>query len=109
MNLADILTLAKQGYKPGDIKELISMAETVEAKPEPEKEPEIKEDPKEPEKAVEDPATEPKESPQPEESAKIKELEDKIKELQQANISKDISKQQEDPEEILKDLVTSFM
>lgn len=109
MNLADILTLAKQGYKPGDIKELISTAETVEAPQEPEKEPDIKEDPKEPEKAIEDTATEPKESPQPEENAKIKELEDKIKELQQANISKDISGQQEDPEDIIKDLVTSFM
>ena len=33
MNLSDIITLAKQGYKPGDIRELIELAKT--AAPEP--------------------------------------------------------------------------
>lgn len=37
MTLQDILALAKQGYKPGDIKELISLAEEK-AEPEPQPE-----------------------------------------------------------------------
>ena len=35
MNLSDIITLAKQGYKPGDIKELIELSKTVPEQPEP--------------------------------------------------------------------------
>lgn len=50
MNLTDIITLAKQGYKPGDIKELIELSK---AEPEPKKDPEPAiippEEPKEPE------------------------------------------------------------
>ena len=38
MNLTDIITLAKQGYKPGDIKELIELSKAAE--PEPKKDPE---------------------------------------------------------------------
>lgn len=34
MNLSDILTLAKQGFKAADIKELIALADTKESKPE---------------------------------------------------------------------------
>lgn len=54
MTIADIIALAKQGFKPGDIKEIIELAKTVPepepfnppAKdPEPVPEPEIKTDP----------------------------------------------------------------
>ena len=42
MNLKDIIELAKQGYKPSDIKELIALSQEPEQKPEqkPEQEPE---------------------------------------------------------------------
>lgn len=42
MNFTDIMTLAKQGYKPGDIKELIEVSQALD-------EAKVKEDPKPPE------------------------------------------------------------
>lgn len=42
MNFTDIMTLAKQGYKPGDIKELIEASQALD-------EAKVKEDPKPPE------------------------------------------------------------
>lgn len=36
MNLTDIITLAKQGYKPGDIRELIELSKVSEPEPQPE-------------------------------------------------------------------------
>lgn len=53
MTLTDIITLAKQGYKPGDIKEIIELSKAAEPDPEPKKDPEpvnvSPEEPKEPE------------------------------------------------------------
>lgn len=52
MTIADIIALAKQGYKPGDIRDLIELSKTIPEpepfnapakKPEPEPEPEEKE------------------------------------------------------------------
>ena len=58
LNLNDIIALAKQGYKPADVKELIELSKTAEAsdadqeqpKDIPEEVPEEKEAPKEEEK-----------------------------------------------------------
>ena len=50
MTLTDIIALAKQGYKPGDIKELIEIAKTAE--PEDKTEPPV-EPPAEPEDKTE--------------------------------------------------------
>ena len=44
MKLSDIITLAKQGYKPADIRELISIAEDSEPEPQPEPQPEVNPD-----------------------------------------------------------------
>lgn len=46
MNIKDIIALAKAGYKPGEIKELLELAVP---EPEPEKEPEPEPEQKEPE------------------------------------------------------------
>ena len=40
MNLKDIIELAKQGYKPNDIKELIALSQEPEPEQEPEQDPE---------------------------------------------------------------------
>jgi hypothetical protein len=52
MTIADIIALAKQGFKPGDIKEIIELSKTAPKDTEPEKAPEPVKDP-EPEKAPE--------------------------------------------------------
>ena len=55
MKFEDIIALAKQGYKPTDIKELVALAEQEEPKEEPKKEPkeQPKEEPKESNKEIE--------------------------------------------------------
>lgn len=56
MKISDIIELAKLGYKPGDIKELLSM-ETDKKDPEPDdkKDPEPEKDPEPDKKDPEDP------------------------------------------------------
>lgn len=115
MNLADIIALAKAGYKPNDIKELIELGKEAQTS------------------GVEKPAeAEPKEAPQPEpektdekpapaesgETDKIKELE-----AQLAQVRKDLEKAQKqntnrdnsgaagspDPQAVLNDIARKFM
>lgn len=114
MKFSDILALAKQGYKPSDIKELISLTEDTQTS------------------GTEEPAeTAPKEVTQPEpakvidtpaptaigESDKIKELE-----AQLAQVRKDLEKAQKnntkhdnsgepppDRQQVLNDIVRGFM
>ena len=59
MKFSDILDLARQGYKPSDIRELLSMTE-----PEPEQKPETKPEPEQ--KPEPKPETEPEPEPKPE-------------------------------------------
>ena len=109
MTIADIIALAKQGYKPGDIKELIELAKTV---PEPESEPEKKE----PEKK--EPESEP-EKKKPEfdyaaEIEKLKQENEKIKtDLAAAQAenrrASNPETETESDEDALKDIVVSFM
>lgn len=55
MNFTDILSLAKQGYKPSDIKELVEINQALEQAKEPEpKEPEVKEEPAKPNAELEE-------------------------------------------------------
>ena len=114
MTIADIIALAKQGYKPGDIKELIELAKTV---PEPESEPEKKEpEKKEPEKK--EPESEP-EKKKPEfdyaaEIEKLKQENEKIKtDLAAAQAenrrASNPETETESDEDALKDIVVSFM
>ena len=58
LNLNDIIALAKQGYKPADVKELIELSKTVEASEEDQQQP--KEVPEQPEEVKEAPKEEQK-------------------------------------------------
>ena len=115
MNLTDIIALAKAGYKPNDIRELIELGKESQTT------------------GVEKPAeTEPKEAPQPDQektvekpAAAVTGETDKIKELeaQLAQVRKDLEKAQnknisrdnssaagpEDPQAVLNDIARSFM
>ena len=117
MNLTDIVALAKQGYKPSDIKELLDLVSSKEEKPKEEKD--IQEEKTE---QHEDGKEQPDEAPKnsTEDSSdntnvidykkKIAELEEKVKSLQSANVHKDNSdSKQESDEDILNDITRSFM
>ncbi len=114
MNLSDIIALAKAGYKPKDIKELIELgkeAQTTGAEEPAETDP--KEDPQpEPEKAPAEPA-----SADPG-AIKIKELEAQLAQVRQDlakaqrnNTSRDNSGAAgpEDPQAVLNDIARKFM
>lgn len=103
MKFSEIITLAKQGYKPGDIKELMSLADPEEEKADPE--PEKKET--EPEKKNPEP-----EKKEPEENYKVivEKLKKQIADLQQQNTRTDISREQfKTDQEILNDLYKSII
>lgn len=117
MTIADIVALAKQGYKPSDIKELLEMVSSKEEKPTEEKD--IQEEKTE---QHEDGKEQPNEAPKnsTEDSSeqasvidykkKVAELEEKVKSLQNANVHKDNSDvQTESDEDILNDITRSFM
>ena len=106
MKLEDIIALAKQGYKPADIKELVALADT-------EPKEELKEEPKE----------EPKEQPkeEPKQSAEVEELKQLIlkqteqlnnsqkalEELQKGNTREDLVNSNDKPK-TLDDIVRDF-
>ena len=91
MKLEDIIALAKAGYKPSDIKELVKLAE----------EPEEPNEPEEPE--------EPKEPKEPDERDKqIEELQDQIKKLQDSKSREDISGDKHDKESLV-DIFRDFI
>lgn len=110
LNFGDIVALAKQGYKPADIKELMALdiPETNEA---PETETPA-ENPAPPEKS-EDPATSAKATEQPEEDKtkdeEIEALKAKVAELQKTNQTVNQSGNTPDPQKDLDDMVRSFM
>ena len=117
MNLTDIVALAKQGYKPSDIKELLDMVSSKEEQPKEENN--IQEEKME---QHEDGKEQPEEAPKnsTEDSSekasvidykkKIAELEEKVKSLQSANVHKDNSdSKQESDEDILNNITRSFM
>ena len=113
MTIADIIALAKQGYKPGDIKELIELAKTVpESEPE-KKEPEKKEpEKKEPEKK--EPEKKEHEFDYAAEIEKLKQENEKIKtDLATAQAenrrASNPETETESDEDVLKDIVLSFM
>lgn len=110
LQIADIIALAKQGYKPADIKELLAI-ETPDA-PEP-----VQEEQPQPETAqaeITQQVTEP-ETTTPAKATGltgndvVEELKATIKELQQANIHQDISGNVKDPQEDLNELVRAYM
>ena len=113
MILTDIIALAKAGYSPKDIKDLIALAEPTPQAPEaPDPEPEKKPEPETP--SIEEPT---KEIPAIDEKSnvidyqeKVKELEAKIAEMQKENVSKDISgNETKSDDDFLADLVRKYM
>lgn len=111
MKLADIIALAKQGYTPADIRDLLSIAEETSEKSEesaPDPEPAQVVEP-----VAEEPAAEGQRPAQTEDRTyeKITELENKIKGLQAENTRR--PRPEEPPkksdEDILKDMARRFM
>ena len=107
MKFSDILALAKNGYSPKDIKDLLALADPEEPEPEPEPQPEPEPEP-EPQP---EPEPEPEPQPDPEDKdAKIIDLEKKIAELQKLNTTKDLSdKKPKSDDDIFKELMKEFM
>lgn len=115
LNLNDIIALAKQGYKPSDIKELIELSKTEEASEDqkvqpteiPEDKPEEKEAPKEEDQKdgadSEDKIVDYKK--------KAEELEKKLSEMQKANTKQnaDKSENKKSDAELFADVMKSFM
>ena len=106
MKLEDIIALAKQGYKPADIKELVALADT-EPKEQPKEEP--KEEPKE------QPKEEPKHSAEVEELKKLilnqteqlNASQKALEELQKGNTREDLLNSN-DKQKTLNDIVRDF-
>lgn len=107
MILTDIITLASKGYKPSDIKELLELGNALEDKPE---EPAEDKEPEAREEKLEDPKPE-NENPDPEKEklqAEIISLQEKIKELQRDNTTREISGEVKTDEEKFEELVKDF-
>ena len=109
LQIADIIALAKQGYKPGDIKELLAIE--IPDAPEP-----VQEEQPQPETAqaeITQQVTEPETTTPAKATGQtgndVEELKATIKELQQANIHQDISGNVKDPQEDLNELVRAYM
>lgn len=108
LNITDIIALAKQGYKPSDIKELLELGQATEPIPDesaqgetPDEKETIPEDKPEPEK--EDPEKDAEAL-----RAEIISLNDKIKELQKQNTKQDISGEVKSDMEKFEELVKNF-
>ena len=111
LNFGDIVALAKQGYKPADIKELMTL-DIPEAPETPESPETGKEDPTPAPEPTDDPATEAKATPQPGEVDKDKEIEElkkTVAELQKTKQSENQAGNAPDPQKDLDDIVRSFM
>ena len=110
MIITDIIALAKAGYTPKDVKDLIALDKAESAE---EPKAEGAEEPKA--ESAEEPEAEGTEEPKAEGAdiidyqAKVAELERKIADMQKENTSKDISKDKKDTEDVLKELVRAYM
>lgn len=110
IQFTDILALAKQGYKPADIKELLAIETTDVSEP-------IQAEQPQPETAqaeMPEPVSEPETTTPAKATGQtgndvVEELKATIKELQQANIHQDISGNVKDPQEDLNELVRAYM
>lgn len=115
--LSDIAALARAGYKVSEVKELLQLSKQTE--PEAEKPATIPEkDPAQPDpaNANKEPKTKevlkaPEEPKQDENEAKIAELQEQIKKLQEQNASRDNSgdRSKETEEKQITDLISSYM
>lgn len=105
MKLDDIIALAKQGYKPADIKELIEIS-----KEEPKEEEDQKEELQEPKEELQEPKEEIQEPKDIDYKKLYEESQQALKDAQKKNIKKDASSSEEKTDsEILEDFARSFM
>lgn len=119
MNIKDIVELAKAGYKPSDVKELIALTnqsdkpaeDKGDQKGQAEKTQQHDAGKEQPEEAVKNATVTPKEdSSILSYTKKIEELEEKIRSLQSENVHKDQSEvQTKSDEELLNELTASYM
>ena len=118
MNIADIVALAKAGYKPSDVKDLITLASSKEETPKEEDNEDQPEKTEQHEDGKERPADAPKKeadtSEEPEAineyKKKIEELEKKVQDLQSENVHKNNSNENVKSEiDILNDITRDFM
>lgn len=110
MKFSDILALAKNGYSPKDIKDLLAFSDPDEPeKQEPEQEKQEPEPKPEPEPEQKQEQKQEQEQPD-DKDAKIIDLEKKIAELQKLNTTKDLSdKKPQSDDDIFKELMKEFM
>lgn len=118
MNLSDIIALAKQGYKPADIRELIALGNEQEKKqPEPQPDPDPITPPEPAAEPVPEQVTEPverrpeaaEETADTNKDTRVEELERQIAELQAANARRGQPNQTKSNAEILDEMVKNFV
>lgn len=120
MNLSDIIALAKQGYKPADIRELIALGNEQEKQKQPDPQPDP--EPNTPPAPVAEPVPEqePVTAERPPEAAaaaadkntsdpQIEDLKRQIAELQAANARRGQPNQQKSNAEILEEMAKGFL
>lgn len=120
MIFSDIITLAKAGYSPADVKDLIKLTEESGQAADQEKEPaaddkdkiieDLKRQIEENEKELQEPEPEKESDPDPRD-AEIEELKKKLELFQEAEKKKDISglDGKKSDKEIIEDLARKFM
>lgn len=112
IGLKDILALAMKGYKLDEIKELVSLGQTVtETEKKQEETPAADPDTAQPEQAEEQQEEKPDTMSEDSEQlkAKIIQLEDKIKAMQEENTRKEVLGKIETDEEKLQKIVQDFL
>lgn len=112
IGLKDILALAMKGYKLDEIKELVSLGQTVtETEKKQEETPAADPDTAQPEQAEEQQREKPDTMSEDSEQlkAKIIQLEDKIKVMQEENTRKEVERKMETDEEKLRKIVQDFL
>ena len=111
LNIMDVVSLAKAGFKYQEIKDLMSIdipestpqQAEVQTQPLTETEPPVLDEPETPAKATGQPAE------STEDQKRIAELEKQLSDLQKQNQSKDVSGNIPDPQDTINDIVRGFM
>lgn len=110
MNITDIIALAKQGYKPSDIKELLEMAVPVKDQTEEAEQKTVPEEVQKVEAKADDSedAIDYKQLYE-EEKTKTDQLSDQLSKAQSTNVTKELPQDNTSNDDILGDLMRSFM
>lgn len=106
MKFSDILDLARQGYKPSDIRELLSMDTEPEPKPDtkPETKPEPEPEPKPEPEPNPEPEPEPKPDPEPDYKKMYEDTLKRLDALQKANQRKPVEENKDTLNDIIRDV-----